>query len=310
MAADLERAIRGLSDTPLDPYLGGAPILDAVRAEDTGHLAEVDEDRTQIAEAEEDRTFLAPPPVEAPPKRAAPARVESKPSSPPPPAAQAEPPARPRQGVGGVVVWTLVLAVLGGAAFWGLSELDQAPGPMVVDLPADTVLAPPREVEEPEPNPAVAAAVLSYQEGVRLLRLGQYDSALVYFERAVSAAPQNPEYLQGRGVTLLRLGRPQEAVAALNRTIQLDPGPSTPYFNLAEAQLALQDTAQAIRSIEEYLRRERDLANRGIAQEWLNELRRATDPDATPLLGDPILDAPSGAGPPAGDSPPPSQPGN
>ena len=305
MAADLERAIRGLSDVPLEPYLGGAPSLDAERDEDRIQLDDLDDDRTRVAESDDDRTFLAPPPSEPLPRRAPTARVEAKAVP-----AKPERPARLRRGAGGVVVWSLVLTVLAAAAFWGWSELDSAPASITLDLPADTVIAPPREVEPAEPETPTSVALLSGDEGLRFFRLGQYDSALVHFQRAVEVVPSNPEYRLGRGATLLRLGRAREAVGDLTRAIQLDPGRATTYFNLAEAQLALQDTTQAIRNIEEYMRRESDPGNRQIAQQWLGELRRANDPDATPLLGDPVLDAPPGTDSPPGDSPPLGQPGN
>ncbi len=291
MATALESALRGLVDTPVDPYFGGSAIATA-----TDLLPDEDDDRTQVADFEDDRTLLAPPPgpsaatPRADPRAGAPHRPTSPPREPLPPRRAPEP---RRRGVGGVIVWGLVLAVLVAAIAWGWSEM-QGPRSAAVDEvppPPDSMpnLSPDVGVDLP-PEPTALDALINNQEGVRYFNLGRLDSARVQFERAVRISPDNADYRRNYGVTLLRLGLLEEAEEELERAIRLDPNRPLAYANLAEAHLARGDTTAAIVAIEQHLARETNPALQGQAERLLRQLRAAQEPAPSlpPLLGETI----------------------
>ena len=291
MASALEDALRGLADSPIDPYIGGAAITSAA---DRADSPEDDDDRTRIADFDDDRTLLAPPsgPAAPPPARAASSAPDAAPPPRDPPPPRRPPPQR-RRGVGGIIVWGLVLAVLVAAIAWGWSEMQSARTSLADDIPPapDTmpILAPDVGVDLPGP-PTELDALINNQEGVRFFNLGQLDSARVQFERAVRISPENADYRRNYGVTLLRLGLVEEAEQELERAIRLDPGRALPYANLAEAHLARGDTTAAIVALEQHLSRETNPALQGQAERLLRQLRAAQDPPTFPrLLGETIV---------------------
>lgn len=284
MASALENALRGLADSPIDPYFGGSTITTAAEAPDAE-----DDDHTRIADFEDDRTLLAPPSGPAPPAASPAPGVAPPPRQPLPPR---RPPPERRRGVGGVIVWGLVLAVLIAAIAWGWTEMRSARTTLADDIPPapDTmpILAPDVGVDLPGP-PTELDALINNQEGVRYFNLGQLDSARVQFERAVRISPENADYRRNYGVTLLRLGLVEEAEQELERAIRLDPGRALPYANLAEAHLARGDTTAAIVALEQHLSRETNPALQGQAERLLRQLRATQEaPTLPPLLGETI----------------------
>lgn len=302
MGSELERAMRSMGDAPLDPYIGGAAIVTA---------ADDDDDRTRIAEVEEDdRTLLAPPPppFERPREVRAPAAAGAVPPERRPLPPRAEPP--PRRGVGGMLVWALVLGLLAAAGIWGWSELQRTPRfSLELPPPPDTMpdLAEDVALETPS-EPTLLDAVINNQEGIRYFRAGQYDSALVQFQRAVQIDPNDPDYRRNYGLTLAQLRLFDEAEQELGRAIQLDASRPLAYRNLAEVQLARGDTATAIGTYEEYLTRETDNVQRGIVERRVRDLRAAQQPAPPPLLGEPVGADPGPVAP--GPAPSPANPGD
>ena len=292
MAAELEGAVRAIGETTLDPYLGGAPIISAI--DDAGgggsgvpgdgdgaQPVAGDDDHTQLAPFSDDHTLIAPPPVET--AAAAPIEVvtdrERRPIPPRPPLKHQ------KDGVGGVVVWGLVLIVLLAAGVWGWQALQGGVVAIEETLP-DTVVA--------EPDPAadslaalVAEAIRLNNEGFRLYNLGQYEQAVPLFEQAVQMFPDSAIYRRNYGYSLFLIGEEADALIQLQRALELDPELALTYANLGQVRLALGDTAAAVRYYEEFIERETDPANRENVRAILREIEVAQNPDL-PLLGDPI----------------------
>jgi tetratricopeptide (TPR) repeat protein len=83
----------------------------------------------------------------------------------------------------------------------------------------------------PVPEPAVKAAlegnekaVLTYNEGVNLLKTGDNAAALAKFEQAASLDPKLPEPHAVVAELSLELGEPAKALAAADRYLELRPG--------------------------------------------------------------------------------------
>ena len=286
MAEALERAIRTLADSPVDPYLAGAPIVTATEEED--------DDRTRVAEIDyDDRTLLAPPPVTPPPSRAAPpaSRREAVPAA----AASRKAPPRKKRSIGGFLAWGLVLLVVGAAIIWAMAEMER-PTNLSDSLPGmpDTLVAPESAqvvVEEPAAEPGEQEAFDLNRRGIELFTAGNPEGALELFREAVSISPDNPDYRRNYGVALLERGFVIEAVEELDEAVDLDPNRPLPYFNLARARLAAGDTADAVDAYEDYLARESDAANRAQAQAELEGIQRSQQqPAVPPLLGDTVLE--------------------
>jgi hypothetical protein len=311
MAADLEKAVRSMSDAPLDPYLAGAPIVSGVEQEADRQRRDEDDDRTQLADFgdDDDRTLLAPPMPPAP-------RYAS--DDRPPPPRQSLPPRRepePRRGVGGMLVWALVLLVLAVAAIWGWREMQRSPD-FALELPPMPDTIPEVVVDdtllEPE-QPAELDAFINHQDGVQMLNRGDLVPALAAFQRAVQLAPDNPDYRYNYALTYLRLRLYDEAEEEFQRVLQLDPNRPAAYYNLAQAQVALGDTTAAINSLQQHVAREARPRERGIAERELRTLQAAQEAGLPPLLGEPLPPQtdpePAGAVPGGAATPGTSTPG-
>ncbi|ABK78424.1 TPR repeat protein [Cenarchaeum symbiosum A] len=62
-----------------------------------------------------------------------------------------------------------------------------------------------------------------HAEGMKLLEEGRFDEALELFEGALRESPDDPDLLNGKGVSLRSLGRYDEANECLARSLELDP---------------------------------------------------------------------------------------
>jgi tetratricopeptide (TPR) repeat protein len=99
----------------------------------------------------------------------------------------------------------------------------------------------------------VLTAVEENEEGIRRFRDRDYAGALEHFARAMEKAPGNAEYMNNHAYALLRAGRTDEALAALQEVIAQHPEREVAYSNLAEAQLARGDSAGAITTMQALL---------------------------------------------------------
>jgi tetratricopeptide (TPR) repeat protein len=80
-----------------------------------------------------------------------------------------------------------------------------------------------------------ALAELWYRGGIDSLWLGNYDSALSYFETAANRNPRRPETWIQIGYCKVKQGRNDEAIRAYQRALQLRPNSADAYNKLGDA---------------------------------------------------------------------------
>jgi tetratricopeptide (TPR) repeat protein len=78
-------------------------------------------------------------------------------------------------------------------------------------------------------------AELWYRGGIDSLWLGNYDSALSYFETAANRNPRRPETWIQIGYCKVKQGRNDEAIRAYRRALQLKPTSADTYNKLGDA---------------------------------------------------------------------------
>lgn len=91
-------------------------------------------------------------------------------------------------------------------------------------------------------------AELWYRGGIDSLWLGNYDSALNYFETAANRNPRRPETWIQIGYCKVKQGRNDEAVRAYQRAIQLRPNSVDAYNKLGDAHYYAGRFAEAIQA--------------------------------------------------------------
>jgi hypothetical protein len=128
--------------------------------------------------------------------------------------------------------------------------------------------SPPAMVEAPR----VLNAAEENQAGLAEFRDGDYAAALRAFARAKEKAPGQAEYANNYAYALLRSGRRHEAVSALSEVVERYPERQIAYSNLAEAQLAVGDTAGAVASMQSLLALDPTPARRREAETFLDRL--------------------------------------
>jgi len=94
----------------------------------------------------------------------------------------------------------------------------------------DEVATKNRSATQPE-----VLAELWYRGGIDSLWLGNYDSALTYFETAANRNPRRPETWIQIGYCKVKQGRNDEAIRAYKRALQLQPESSEAYNKLGDA---------------------------------------------------------------------------
>jgi tetratricopeptide (TPR) repeat protein/tRNA A-37 threonylcarbamoyl transferase component Bud32 len=272
MADALEGPLRRLGETPAAALLPGAGALAA------------DDDRTMVAGVggamvDDDHTMMSPPrhgavprPVPTPePGYAQP--VINRP--------RGRPAAEPvRRGVH-PMVWVLLVLVLGAAAFFALS---QGGGGGDRPLAADSIQGDTVRPDSVDPTDPLAMSL----EAQRHYGMGQFDSALVYAQRAVELAPsgqQGAQYRDQAAAALIRLGRYADAVPLLESAIRMDRRFDLAYSHLAEARLAMADTLNAIKALEGFVEVTQAGGERDQASALLKQLRDATTAQLQPVPG-------------------------
>jgi tRNA A-37 threonylcarbamoyl transferase component Bud32 len=255
MAGALEHALRRVDEAAAAalPRVGG-PVV----------VADADgDDRTVFAGAD-DRTMLAPP-RSAGPAAAAPRAAQPTPVFPPPRRVVEEkrkgPPA---------IVWVLLVAALGAGGFAAFQAMDGGR-----EKEQDPLSALPdsarRDTAAADSVTVVDARVLD-AEGRRMLQERSYTQALDFFARAAQADPERVEYRDHQAFALIRLRRFGEASAILEDAIRMDRNYDLSYSHLADARLALGDTAGAVQALRRFLEVSLNRADRDIARRRLDEL--------------------------------------
>jgi len=91
---------------------------------------------------------------------------------------------------------------------------------------------------------ALLSLAMAYEHGARGVRYGpgmDVERALEYYERLLEQSPLFADAHYNLGRLCLKTGRFADAMAALNRTIQLDPGNVVAHYELAMAAFELGD---------------------------------------------------------------------
>ncbi|HEX6852493.1 MAG TPA: tetratricopeptide repeat protein [Candidatus Polarisedimenticolaceae bacterium] len=145
------------------------------------------------------------------------------------------------------------LCILAGAAFsWGVARRPRetiAVGSAVVVAFAVVsfvragVWANDDVLTEDLVRKAPGAALAWDMRGQVRLKQQRYDEALAAFDRAVTLEPADAAYHNDAGIALRRLGRPDLAVIAFRRSLELNPDATGVRLNLAYACISLRDTA-------------------------------------------------------------------
>lgn len=110
----------------------------------------------------------------------------------------------------------------------GVSRIASLPEGQLISF--DQVAAKNKLVTQPE-----LLAELWYRGGIDSLWLGNYDSALNYFETAANRNPRRPETWIQIGYCKVKQGRNDEAIRAYKRALQLRPTSADAYNKLGDA---------------------------------------------------------------------------
>src|ERR1017187_1953945 len=124
---------------------------------------------------------------------------------------------------------------------------------------------------------ALSAQSSPLQEGVNLIREGQFDQALVKLEAAHRLAPSNPAIENFIGIAETQLGHIDEACNHYRNAIRLDPSQTAPHRNLGFNLLTAKDYGGAEPELREALRLN---PNDDFAHYYMSLLALATSRDA------------------------------
>ena len=103
-------------------------------------------------------------------------------------------------------------------------------------------------------------AELWYRGGIDSLWLGNYDSALNYFETAANRNPRRPETWIQIGYCKVKQGRNDEAIRAYKRALQLRPTSADTYNKLGDAYFYAANFGEAINAYKQAARLRPDQA--------------------------------------------------
>lgn len=280
MAAELDRALREMPNAPLDPY---PPLAVPPLPDDAAVLPGAeDDDRTQLMDVlpddEDERTQLMD--LEPPPPAAAPVAppTRERPAEPPrsrPPTAVA-----PRKRRTAVWVWSFVLLALAGVAAWAVMDMGGPPS-LADRLPqaADTLAT---DTATPAPDTAARPPETAFsvnERGLAAYNRGDYQEALQLFRRAVALDGSDARYVQNVGISLLQLGRMDEAATALRQAVDRSPSLPDAWAALGSIEMERGNTRAAI----DALQRSNALKPSAAIQQTLQQLRAEEL-----LLGEPV----------------------
>jgi len=91
-----------------------------------------------------------------------------------------------------------------------------------------------------------------YELGEMARQARQWDDAIEHFSRALTVDPQFAEALIGLGKTLVSAGRPQQAVAPLERAVRLEPANPNAHYQLSFAYRRLGREQEAAKELTAY----------------------------------------------------------
>ncbi|MBL8327062.1 MAG: tetratricopeptide repeat protein [Rubrivivax sp.] len=97
------------------------------------------------------------------------------------------------------------------------------------------------------------AARAAFTEGVRQLEAGQLAQAEALFLESLRLVPARPSTLANLALVRQRLGRPAEALAAIEQALQAEPGDVPAWFHRGQLLQQLQRPAEALAAYERLL---------------------------------------------------------
>ena len=71
--------------------------------------------------------------------------------------------------------------------------------------------------------------------GTASAKIGQYDKAMTYFNKALEISPKNAGYYNNRGMANMAKGQYDEAIADFNKALQINPMLALAYGNRGRA---------------------------------------------------------------------------
>jgi predicted Zn-dependent protease len=94
----------------------------------------------------------------------------------------------------------------------------------------------------------------AYEAGEIHRKSARFDKALELFSQAIKHYPDFEEALVALGRTLLSLGKAEESLAPLRRSVALNAANEVSWFQLAQAQRALGNAAEQQKALAEFQR--------------------------------------------------------
>ncbi|HVP25626.1 MAG TPA: tetratricopeptide repeat protein [Methanomicrobiales archaeon] len=97
-----------------------------------------------------------------------------------------------------------------------------------------------------------------YHEGVTHLSIQEYEEAMAFFDKALSAIPDHPDFLVGKGDVLFAMGRFSEALVNYQRAVAQDTENYKAWLQIGITLLKLErfddslDVFRKLRSMNEY----------------------------------------------------------
>jgi tetratricopeptide (TPR) repeat protein len=97
-----------------------------------------------------------------------------------------------------------------------------------------------------------------YHEGVTHLSIQEYEEAMAFFDKALSAIPDQPDFLVGKGDVLFAMGRFDEALVLYQKSVVHDPENYKAWLQIGITLLKLEryedslEVFRKLRSMNEY----------------------------------------------------------
>jgi len=97
-----------------------------------------------------------------------------------------------------------------------------------------------------------------YHEGVTHLSIQEYEEAMAFFDKALSAIPDHPDFLVGKGDVLFAMGRFPEALVHYQKAVTYDPGNYKAWLQIGVTLLKMErfgdsvEVFRKLRSMNEY----------------------------------------------------------
>ncbi|MBN1465449.1 tetratricopeptide repeat protein [candidate division KSB1 bacterium] len=94
-------------------------------------------------------------------------------------------------------------------------------------------------------------AKLAYNEGNTLFKQGQYDEAVAAYDKSLALDPSNSNAYQGKGLTLAKQRKYDEAVAAYKKAVEADPTNYAAFAAMGKAHYDNKDFSNAVEAYQQ-----------------------------------------------------------